>query len=141
MLTLKRQRFASNYALTGNGVQSAVTAGYAAAGAHVEASRLLKKPEVVAAVASERERLREQSDLKAEDVIRGLREIAEDQGALHGARVSAWNALGDYLGLFQWNPVAEGVTAFLSYLAGNEEPAIDTDARVLDMSTSSFLSW
>ena len=65
-------------------------------------------------------------------MIAGLRQIAEDENAPHAARVSAWKALGNHLGLFQWNPVAEGVTAFLSYLAGDSAPVIVGEARVLN---------
>ncbi|MCI0872964.1 MAG: terminase small subunit [Chloroflexi bacterium] len=36
-----RQKFAEQYALTGNGVQFAIAAGFSARSAHVAASRLL----------------------------------------------------------------------------------------------------
>ena len=121
MLTPKRRLFASNYVLTGNGVQSAISSGYAPGSAHVESSRMLKNAEVVAAVATERERLRQKSDLKAEDVIAGLCEIAEDESAPHSARVAVWRNLGLYMGLFAYNAVAEGALAFMKFLAGDQQ--------------------
>jgi hypothetical protein len=97
---MKRESFAHNYALTGNGTWSAIEAGFAPGSAHVEASRLLRVAKVAAVIETERARLRERSDLKAQDVIDGLRQIAEDEGAPHSARVSAWKSLGQTLGLF-----------------------------------------
>jgi phage terminase small subunit len=100
MLTPKRQTFATSYALTGNGVQSAIEAGYAPGSAHVEASRLLRVAKVAAAIDEERARLRERSDLKAQDVIDGLRQIAEDESARNSDRIRAYELLGKHLRLF-----------------------------------------
>ena len=41
MLTPKRQKFGSNYALTGNGTQAAIEAGYSERTAKQQGSRLL----------------------------------------------------------------------------------------------------
>lgn len=137
MTTPKQQKFVLEYVLTGNGVQSAITAGYAANSAHVEASRLLRNAKVVVAIDAERARMRAKADLRAEHVIAGLRQIAEDESAPHAARVSAWKALGNHLGLFQWNPVAEGVTAFLTYLADGGKPTVEAEVRHLELMGSS----
>ena len=80
---------------------------------------------------TERARLRAKADLKAEDVIAGLREIAEDPDATHSARVSAWRNLGLHLGLFEYNAVAEGALAFMKFLAGDQQ-AVTGSVQVLD---------
>ena len=79
---------------------------------------------------AERARLRAKADLRAEHVIAGLREIAEDPEAPHSARVSAWRNLGLHLGLFEYNAVAEGTAAFLAFLAGSDRPVVG-DVKVL----------
>ena len=97
---------------------------------------MLNVAKVASAIEKERAKLRAKADLRAEDVIAGLREIAEDENAPHAARVSAWKALGNHLGLFQLNPVADGVTAFLSFLAG-DKPAVEAQSRHVELQGSS----
>ena len=99
-LTLKRQSFAREFAISGNGTQSAVAAGYSERSAHVTASRLLRVANVAAAIEAERGRLRERSDLRTDDVIRGLRQIAEDDSAKNSDRIRAYELLGKHLRLF-----------------------------------------
>ena len=60
---------------------------------------MLTYAKVAAAIDAERQRMRENADLRAEHVIAGLREIAEDESAPHAARLSAWKALGNHLDL------------------------------------------
>ena len=79
----------------------------------------------------ERAKLRAKADLRAEDVIAGLRQIAEDESAPHSARVAAWRNLGLHLGLFEYNAVADSTASFLKFLAG-EQPAITGSVEVLD---------
>lgn len=144
MHTLKRQTFAREYAVSGNGLQSAISAGYSKNSAHVEASRLLKNAEVVAVIEKERARLRVKSDLKAEDVIRGLRQIAEDESAPHSARVQSWKILGQHLGLFNERlevshsvdiePLTEFSIAQLHTMLSQaqQQQAIEAAATILD---------
>ena len=132
MITPKRVEFARAYVLSGNATEAAVLAGFSPRTARQADSTLLTNVDVQSAIETERARLRERFDLKADDVLLGLREIAEDESAPHAARVSAWKALGNHLGLFQWNPVAEGVTAFLAFLAEGAPPAIAGSVTVLD---------
>jgi phage terminase small subunit len=100
MLTPKRQAFVQHYVLTGNSTEAAKLAGYSARSARTEGSRLLTNAAVREAVEVERGRLRERSDLQADDVIQGLRKIAEDESAPHSARVQSWKILGQHLGMF-----------------------------------------
>ena len=137
MLTQKRKSFASNYVLSGNATRAAIEAGYSQRTAKQQGSRLLTNVDVQTAVETERAGLRKRFDLKADDVLLGLRQIAEDESAPHAARVSAWKALGNHLGLFQWNPVAEGVTAFLTYLADGGKPTVEAEVRHLELPGSS----
>ena len=100
MITPKRVEFARAYVLSGNATESAVQAGFSPRTARQAGSRLLSFVDVKTAIETERARLRAKADLRAEDAIAGLREIAEDVSAPHAARVSAWKALGNHLGLF-----------------------------------------
>lgn len=100
MTTLKQQKFVAEYVLSGNGAQSATNAGYSPSSAHVTASRLLRNANVASAIEAERDRLRERSDLRAEDVLRGLRQIAEDESARNSDRIRALELLGKHFRLF-----------------------------------------
>ena len=136
IITLKRQAFARAYVLSGNATQAAIEAGYSPKTAKQQGSRLLTRVDIKLALEAEQTMLRERFDLKAEDVLRGLRDIAEDKAAPHAARVSAWKALGNHLGLFQWNPVAEATTAFLQFLAG-DTPTVEAKARHIELGGAS----
>ena len=133
MLTPKRERFVQHYVITGSASEAARLAGYAANSAKQEGSRLLTFADVRLAVETEQARLRERFELKAQDVLEGLKRIAEDPLAPAAARVQAWRNLGLHLGLFEYNAVAEGTAAFLSFLAGDSgKPAVEAEGRVLD---------
>ena len=146
MLSPQRENFAHHFALSGNGTQAAVSAGYSQRSAHVTASRLLRVANVAAAVDAERARMRSKADLKAEDVIAGLRSIAEDEAAPHSSRVQAWRHLGQSLGLFAdrlhlETTVTHDVTALQEYTpaqlrlmleAVKQQEAVEVGARVVD---------
>lgn len=84
----KRERFVIEYiANGGNGAEAARAAGYGAAGAHVTASRLLRKPEVAEAIAlrqkaaitavmEQREKVERSAQVTAERVMEELARIA-----------------------------------------------------------------
>lgn len=76
MLTLKERRFVSEYLVDGNGLQAAIRAGYAPKSAHVTASRLLRKPNVKAAVDAKRAKQLESTDLTAARVLEEMRRLA-----------------------------------------------------------------
>ena len=142
MLTPKRHAFVKHYVLSGNSTDAARLAGYAVRSAKQEGSRLLTFADVRAAVEAERGRLQERSDLRADDVIRGLRRIAEDESAPHSARVQSWKILGQHLGLFNEKlevshsvdiePLTEFSIAQLhTMLAEAQRPSVETTAVVL----------
>ena len=75
-LSRKRQRFVEEYLIDFNGKQAAIRAGYSPKSAEMQASRLLSKAKVAAAVDDGRALLAERSTVKAEDVLRELAKLA-----------------------------------------------------------------
>lgn len=100
-LTPMQAAFCKEYAVTGNGTQSAKNAGYSADNAAAIASKILKQPNVRAAI--ERLRFEQTADLDITDatVLDGLLAEAtwKGKGSSHAARVSAWKELADIKGL------------------------------------------
>ena len=131
MLTTKRERFVQHYVACGSASEAARLAGYSTNSAKQEGHRLLTFADVRSAIDIERARLRAKADLRTEDVVNGLLEIARDKDAPHSARVAAWRNLGLHLGIFEHNAVADSTVAFLKFLAG-EQPAITRSVEVLD---------
>ena len=80
-LTERQLKFAEFYLDLSNGTQAAIKAGYAVAGAHTEASRLLKNAKVAEYIESEREARKKaiQSKLAkyAEDAVILLYDLAK----------------------------------------------------------------
>lgn len=71
--------------------------------ARTRAHALLKRDNIQAEIARQREMMAESLKLEAQDVVRGLLYEANyfGPGASHGARVSAWTQLARHLGMFQ----------------------------------------
>lgn len=94
MLTPKERRFVAEYPIDLNGAAAAVRAGYAKGSAKVTASRLLKKPEIKAALQDKVEQhvaavaeATASTDLTAARVLEELRRIAfSDPRALFDAQ-------------------------------------------------------
>jgi phage terminase small subunit len=76
-MTPRQIAFAVQYALDHNGTAAAVRGGYAEVGAHVTASRLLRKPKVAAVVAAHEADAAERLGLTRERVLEGLRDALE----------------------------------------------------------------
>jgi phage terminase small subunit len=101
-LTPKQEAFAHKYVETGN-ASEAYRFAYDAEGMSLpvvwkEASLLLDNPKVSVRVSEIQERSLKRVDVSAEDIVRGLFEIAQDETAPHSARVSA------YMGLAKRHP-------------------------------------
>lgn len=64
---------------------------------------LLKRDNIQAEIAKQREMMADSLKLEAQDVVKGLLYEANyfGQGASHGARVAAWTQLARHLGMFQ----------------------------------------
>ena len=65
-LSLQQERFITYYLIDGNATQAAIEAGYAKAGAHVQASRLLTVPKIQAAIEAKKARLAAAREVKLE---------------------------------------------------------------------------
>ena len=102
-LNERQQRFVDAYLKTPNATEAAIQAGYSEATAKQIGSRLLTHVDVAAALASARSQATERAIVTVSEVLKGLRDEARyfGEGATHGARVTAWKALGDHLGLFK----------------------------------------
>ena len=77
-LTLRRQKFVSEYVETGNATRSAIDAGYAVSGAHVTGSRLLRNAKVATAIDVERETLRVRASLDQDMLVGELLSLYRD---------------------------------------------------------------
>lgn len=98
----RQQRFVEEYLSCGNGTQAAVRAGYGRAGAHVEASRLLKDPKVAAAVRTGQSELAARHEVTRDRVVKELLEavdLARSQGD-PGGMISGWREIGRLMGLY-----------------------------------------
>jgi phage terminase small subunit len=91
-LTERQERWAVNYATTGNGTQSAIDAGYSKNIAGVMACRLLKIPEIVAIINRIKTKDEKKLELTRERVLmelakglyRDLRGLVDENGWFHG---------------------------------------------------------
>ena len=116
-LTLDRQVFAHEYLVDRNAGAAAVRAGYSGKHPRQYGSRLLKQPEVAAAIAKAQSKRIEKADINADYVLNGLKELAdrcmsEEQWSPGGA-ARAFELLGKYLELFtekQKNELSGGLT-------------------------------
>ena len=99
-ITPKQERFCLEYVIDMNGAQAAVRAGYSEKTARNQASQLLSQLPIQGRV-RELQQLRANTlSIAAEDVVKGLHDIAKDYDAPHAARVSAWTTIGKHLGMF-----------------------------------------
>ena len=79
-LNPRQARFASEYALTGNGTQSVINAGYSNVQGHSTANRLLKNPAVRAAVNMTVEQVLAEAQINPVAILQNMREIMETCG-------------------------------------------------------------
>lgn len=102
VLSRKQLAFVREYAKDCNGAQAAIRAGYKAKSAKVQASVLLTKPNVRAAVAAGQAKAAAKAEVSVEYVIRNLRDLAE-QAMADGDRAAANRSLellGRHVGAF-----------------------------------------
>ena len=71
--TRKRQRFVDEYIVDLNATKAAERAGYSKKTANEQGSRLLKNPTVKAAIERKLQKQAEDSELRAQDIIDGIR--------------------------------------------------------------------
>jgi phage terminase small subunit len=75
-LTLKRRRFVAKYLVDLNATQAAIRAGYSQKTANRIASELLSKPDIREAVAAGADRKLRKAEIKADQVLAQIRDIA-----------------------------------------------------------------
>jgi phage terminase small subunit len=102
-MTPKHQKFVDNYLTCGNATKAAIAAGFKKKGARVWACRLLKKPEIKAAVEAHKEKLTAQEEIRREKILNRLNQVAF-ASKLKRVKTSnilkALELLGKHLGLF-----------------------------------------
>ena len=96
-------RFVAEYLVDGNGAQAAVRAGYARSGAKVQAARLLKNEQVLAAVRSGQREISHRLALSRERALQGLLEAIDMARAAGdvGAMIAGWREIGRLMGYYQ----------------------------------------
>jgi phage terminase small subunit len=101
-LSDKQKRFVAEYLIDLNATQAAIRAGYSEKTANQQGPRLLVNAGIADAIALGASQRLAKSEISAQDVLDGLHLEATrvGEGASHGARVSAWVALGKYHKLF-----------------------------------------
>ncbi len=148
-LTGKQALFAQEYLVDRNGTAAAKRAGYGEAGAHVEASHLLRNPKVVAEI----ERLERPAEAKRkldqQFVVDKLMHFA-DNAEVESNAVRATELLGKHLRMFvevTESTVVHDVQALQEFtvtqlqemrqaaLSAQAEPPIDVDSRELPPTT------
>ncbi len=101
------KNFVDAYLKSGNASESARIAGYSSSSAANIGCQLLKREEIKRAIALAKEAelkiVGDKAAYQLKDVLDGLWRSANEygQGTSHSARISAWRALGDALGVFK----------------------------------------
>ena len=98
-MNAKQERFAHEYAVCGNATKAAEAAQYSGATAHSIGSRLLKRPDVQAAIADKRSEHARANELTVEWVIERLKMLAD--AGIKGDSVKALDLLGKSLGMWR----------------------------------------
>lgn len=102
-LTEKQRRFCDEYLVDLNGTR-AYMAVYPSVKkeqtASVCAAKLLRNAKVLAYLRESREKQQERVQIRQDDVLRSIQEIAQDEGVKPRDRLRALELLGKHLGLF-----------------------------------------
>lgn len=101
-LTFREARFVQEYLVDACGTQAAIRAGIAPAGAHVWASRALRKAKVSAVLQARQAADATRLSIQREDVLNGLVEAAT-MAKLQcdpAGMVAAWKQVGHLMGYF-----------------------------------------
>lgn len=102
-LSARQRAFCAEFPVDFNGTQAAIRAGYSAASAKQQASRLLANPKIKAVISAELERRALDAVVKAEDVVAKLRSIAwatPGETWRSSDVVRALELIGRHLGMF-----------------------------------------
>ena len=97
-LTHKQKLFIEHYAVTGNGAESSIKAGYSPKHARTYACELLSNPNISALVEKKRAEIQAKYDISKEEILKGVREIAERDDAKDSDKVQAFKLLAQITG-------------------------------------------
>ena len=100
LLTPRQQRFVEEFALDLNQTQAAIRSGFNPRNAKSQGARLMAKQHVRAAVKRVLADRSEEVKVSAQDVLRGLLRIANDDAAKDSDKIAALALLGKHLGMF-----------------------------------------
>ena len=99
-MTPKQSRFCEEYIIDLNATQAAIRSGYSEKTAGAVGFENLKKPEIQKKVEELKAAATEKAEVSVQDVLCGIRSIAEDEGATNRDKLKAWELLGRYNGMF-----------------------------------------
>jgi phage terminase small subunit len=102
ILSPREARFIQEYLIDGCGAQAAIRSGVAASGAHVWASRALRKAKVSAALQARQAADATRLSIQRDDVLNGLL-LAAETAKLQcdpAGMVAAWKQVGHLMGYF-----------------------------------------
>ena len=99
-MTPKQNRFCEEYIIDLNATQAAIRAGYSQKAARAIAAENLSKPDIQKKVEELKAAATEKAEVSVQDVLCGIRSIAEDEGATNRDKLKAWELLGRYNGMF-----------------------------------------
>ena len=96
----KQQRFVDEYCIDFNATQAAIRSGYSKKTACSIGEENLRKPLIKQAIADKIKKKVQKTEITAELVLNGIKEIAFSKDAKHNDRLRAMELLGKYLKLF-----------------------------------------
>ena len=99
-LTKRQKRFCREYLKDLNGTQAAIRAGYSKRSANEQAARMLAKDSIKACVAAEMAQRAKRTEITADYVLRGIREVVEAKNVKHTDRLKGLELLGRHLAMF-----------------------------------------
>ena len=99
-LTHKQRAFITAFLVSRNATRAALEAGYAKPSARQSGYACMKNPHIRGEINRREREAAERADVTKEEVLRGLRAIAEDENVPPAARVSAWTQLGKTIAMF-----------------------------------------
>lgn len=101
-LSQKQHRFVAEYLVDGNGTRAAIAAGYRPVGARVQASRMLRLPNVREALEARQHADAERLSIEREDAIQGFRQAIDQAKAMGNpaAMIAGWREIGRLMGFY-----------------------------------------
>jgi hypothetical protein len=135
----KHRRFVVAYTgeAQGNGTQAAIIAGYSPKSAVVQASVLLRKPNIQAAVAERQERLTAKADISDSRILQELAEVGYTKVEVNGqSKMKALELLAKHKGLLNEDTsTSNRVTVNIGFL----QTAVNNSAKVFPVGHSQTL--